>query len=87
MTVSLSAPLKRYVEEKVSCGDYGSASEFLEEALREKREREVQDAHVVLAKKLQEGLEGGEGMEFSDEFAEASKIRLAKSLAGKNKRG
>jgi antitoxin ParD1/3/4 len=60
MNVSLPEPLKEYVDGKVSTGVYGSASEFVREAIREKyqREQDKQEAKEILSAKLLQGLNG-----------------------------
>jgi antitoxin ParD1/3/4 len=70
MNVSLPEPLKRYVDARVSSGLYGSASEFVREAIREKllREQERERADAILASKLIEGLDSGQAIPFTDEY-------------------
>jgi len=53
-----AAPLKQYVDRRVSSGIYGSASEFVREAIREKldRDRERHDVRDALTTKLLKGL-------------------------------
>ena len=61
MNVSLPQPLKQYVDGKVASGIYGSASEFVREAIREKlsREQERDTAKGELTNKLLQGSNGG----------------------------
>ncbi len=75
MNVSLPEQLKRFVDAKVASGMYGSASEFVREAIREKmkREEEMREALVVLAAKVVEGLESGEPVDFTDSFTAQQK--------------
>ena len=40
MNVSLPAELKQYVDERASCGSYGSNSEYLRELIRHDQARE-----------------------------------------------
>lgn len=70
MNISLPEQLKRYVDAKVASGMYGSASEFVREAIREKvrREEELEQAKGILAAKIIEGLESGEPIEVDEEF-------------------
>jgi antitoxin ParD1/3/4 len=57
MNISLPETLKHYVEEQVSSGAYGTASEYLRELIRQDRKRKAQDRLEAL---LLEGLESGE---------------------------
>src|SRR2546429_549957 len=68
MNLSLPQPLKRYVDGKVSSGVYGSASEFVREAIREKLQRERQGKRTTadLTAKLIEGLDSGDPIAFTD---------------------
>jgi putative addiction module CopG family antidote len=58
MTILLPRFLKRYVDKKVSSGAYRSAGEFVREAIREKCQRDREEARSALAAKLLKGLEG-----------------------------
>jgi antitoxin ParD1/3/4 len=86
MNVSLPKPLKRRVDSTVSSGMYGSASEYVREAIREKlqRDQERADARAVLAGKLLEGLDSGEPIPFNDGYIKAKKRALLER-AGKRK--
>jgi antitoxin ParD1/3/4 len=88
MNISLPEPLKRYVDDKVASGIYGSASEFVREAIREKlqRERELRDAKDVLAAKLLRGLQSGPAIAFDDDYAARKKSRLREQFGKKNGR-
>src|SRR3954454_3830646 len=78
MNVSVPQQLKRYVDRKVSSGDYGSASEFVREAIREKRQREKEreQTNAVLTQKLLEALDSGESIPFDDNYIAEKKRRL-----------
>ncbi len=78
MNVSLPEPLKDYVDGKVSTGVYGSASEFVREAIREKlqREQKMKDAKAVLEQKLLEGLESGAPIIVDDGYFQRKKDAL-----------
>lgn len=88
MNVSLPDPLKQYVEGKVSSGIYGSASEFVREAIREKyqREQERDQANALLTHKLLEGLDSGKPIPFTADHFKRKKRALASRLSGKKKR-
>jgi len=83
MNVSLPRPLKRYVDGKVSSGVYGSTSEFVREAIREKFERE--QSRASLTAKLVEGLNSGKPIPFTDEYFKRKKNALAERVGRKNK--
>lgn len=87
MNVSLPESLKDYVNTKVSSGIYGSASEFVREAIREKyqREQERAEAKSALARKLLEGLDSGKPIEFTDGFFRRKKKLLARKIGRKPK--
>lgn len=78
MNVSLPERLKRYVDGKVASGFYGSASEFVREAIREKlmREQERERADAVLSARLVEGLDSGPSIEVGETYAADKKRAL-----------
>ena len=82
MNVSLPVPLKEYVDGKVDSGIYGSASEFVREAIREKlqRDQEREDARAALTAKLLEGLDSGEPILLKPGHFTRKKRTLAKRL-------
>jgi antitoxin ParD1/3/4 len=86
MNISLPEPLKRYVDDRVATGIYGSASEFVREAIREKlqREQERRDAKEALAAQLLQGLESGKPIPFREDYAAHKKSRLLSKLGRKN---
>jgi antitoxin ParD1/3/4 len=86
MNISLPEPLKRYVDDKVATGIYGSASEFVREAIREKlqREQELRDAKDALAAKLLEGLDSGKPIPFDENYAARKKSSLMARLGRKH---
>jgi antitoxin ParD1/3/4 len=83
MNVSLPKPLKQYVDGKVSSGVYGSSSEFVREAIREKLERE--QSRASLTAKLVEGLNSGKPIPFTEEYFKRKKGALAERVGRKNK--
>jgi antitoxin ParD1/3/4 len=87
MNVSLPGPLKQFVDGKVSSGVYGSASEFIREAIREKllREDQRQQAKDALTTKLLQGLGSGKPIPFSDALFRRKKNALIRRAARKNK--
>jgi antitoxin ParD1/3/4 len=87
MNVSLPEPLKQYVDRKVSSGVYGSASEFVREAIREKlhREQELADAKAALTRKLLQGLDSGKSIAFTDDYFKRKKRALVERARAKKK--
>ena len=85
MNVSLPQPLKQFVDSKVNSGIYGSASEFVREAIREKlqRDQDRQEAKNVLAAKLLQGLNSGKPIPFSEKYFERKKNALARNAGRK----
>jgi antitoxin ParD1/3/4 len=81
MNVSLPEPLKGYVDGKVMSGIYGSASEFVREAIREKLQRE--QAKELLTGKLLEGLDSGRSIPFAAGHFKAKKRALIQRRAKK----
>ena len=83
LNVSLPKPLKRYVDGKVASGIYGSASEFVREAIREKREREL--SRKQLEDKLLDGLNGA-AIPITPDYFERKKQELIKRLTPSRRR-
>ena len=88
MNVSLPAPLKHYVDGKVASGIYGSASEFVREAIRDKylREQERERAEAILASKLLEGLDSGAAVPFTDDYTGSKKAAFRDRLQSRKTR-
>ena len=78
MNLSLPDQLRRYVDSKVASGIYGSASEFVREAIREKlqREKELTDAKQMLSQKLLQGLDSGEPIPVTAALFRSKKQKL-----------
>ena len=89
MNISLPRRLKAFVDDKVASGRYGSASEFVREAIREKiaQDEQTQQAREALAIKLMEALESGPGVEFDDRFTVRRKQVLRERLASAGDKG
>jgi len=87
MNVSLPEPLKEYVDGKVASGIYGSASEFVREAIREKlqRDQDRQEAKATLAGKLLDGLNSGRPIPFTDDYFKRKKSALSERISRKSK--
>jgi len=86
MNVSLPEPLKQFVDGKVSSGIYGSASEFVREAIREKlqREQDRQAAKDVLAEKLRQGLASGTPIPLTANYFKRKKDALKRRASRKS---
>ena len=65
VNVSLPETLKKYIEEQVASGDYGTTSEYLRELIREDKKRKAQAKLEAL---LIEGLESGDAIPVTPEF-------------------
>jgi antitoxin ParD1/3/4 len=65
MNISLPDPMKQYVEEQVTVGDYSSASEYMRELVRADQKR---NARERLEQTLLESLLEGEAQEANPEF-------------------
>ena len=65
MNISLPDPMKEYVEEQVTAGDYSSASEYMRELVRADQKR---NAREQLERTLLESLLEGEAQEATPEF-------------------
>lgn len=79
VNISLPQPLKQYVDRKVASGMYGSVSEFIREAIREKQQRDKERQHAMahLSRKLVEGLDSGEPVTLTKDHFKAKKRDLA----------
>jgi putative addiction module CopG family antidote len=84
MNVSLPKPLKRRVDSTVSEGMYGSASEYVREAIREKlqRDQEREQARALLTGRLLEGLDSGKPIHFNNGYFKAKKRALIRRVGG-----
>jgi antitoxin ParD1/3/4 len=87
MNVSLPGRLKRYVDARVATGVYGSASEFIREAIREKLERDHTRGRTgsSLSDELLRGLKSGKGVPFNDDYIKRKKRALVERMTGSKK--
>jgi antitoxin ParD1/3/4 len=88
INITLPARLKKVLDHEVAAGKYGSASEFMREALKEKVEREkrLTAARQELDAKLLEGINSGPPIPYSDELFREKKealIRRASLVKGR----
>ena len=75
MNISLPDPMKQYVEEQVTAGDYSSASEYMRELVRADQKR---NAKEQLERTLLESLLEGEPQEATPEFWSTLRSELGK---------
>jgi antitoxin ParD1/3/4 len=75
MNISLPDPMKLYVEEQVTAGDYSSASEYVRELVRADQKR---NARERLERTLLESLLEGEPEEATPEFWNTLRKELRK---------
>jgi len=75
MNISLPDPMKQYVEERVTAGDYSSASEYMRELVRADQKR---NAKEQLELTLLESLAEGEAQEVTPEFWASLRSELSK---------
>lgn len=73
MNISLPEPMKKYVDEQVNTGSYGSASEYVRELVRADQKRREKES---LEKLLMEALDSGEPIEVTPEMVEDVRTRL-----------
>jgi antitoxin ParD1/3/4 len=57
MNVSLTDPMKRWVQERIDSGDYASASDYIRDLIRHDQQR--RDAQAALVDALIEGEQSG----------------------------
>jgi len=75
MNISLPDPMKQYVEEQVTAGDYSSASEYMRELVRADQKR---NAKEQLEQTLLESLRDGDPQEATPEFWANLRTELSK---------
>jgi antitoxin ParD1/3/4 len=75
MNISLPDPMKQFVEEQVTAGDYSSASEYMRELVRAEQKRSAKEQ---LERTLLESLLEGEAQEATPEFWGAVRAELSK---------
>ena len=75
MNISLPDPMKQYVEEQVTVGDYSSASEYMRELVRADQKRNAKER---LEQTLLESLLEGDPQEATPEFWATLRTELGK---------
>jgi antitoxin ParD1/3/4 len=63
--ISLPESASRFLEEQVASGKYGSASDVVMDLVEKAR---VQAAQAKLTELIREGMDSGEGVEYTDEW-------------------
>jgi antitoxin ParD1/3/4 len=77
MNVSLPDSLKRFVDQCVESGGYGSSSEYVRELIRQDQMRRAEQR---LAELLREGLESGPPVEVNSGYWAERRAKLGKPL-------
>lgn len=77
MTISLPDPLRDFIESEVTRGNYGSASEYFREMVRERQKANAQERLEAL---LLEGLESGKPIEVTKEYIDQRRESLKRRL-------
>lgn len=76
MNVSLTEPLKRFVDDEVREGGFASTSDYVRELIRERQRRKSEDALRAL---IAVGLGSGPAEPVGDDFFAKQRQRLAKA--------
>lgn len=84
LNISLPEPLKRYVEERVAEGEYGTPSEYVRDLIRHDRDH----ARAELERKLLDAMDSQNYIELSEEEVYAGSLveLLRTKLAQKSSR-
>ncbi len=80
MNISLPESMKKFVEEEVAVGGYGTTSEFFRELLREAKKKRAEER---LEQLLLEGVESGKATPMTKKNWEAIKKRGLERLRNK----
>jgi antitoxin ParD1/3/4 len=75
MNISLPDPMKQYVEDQVTAGDYSSASEYMRELVRADQKRNAKDQ---LEQTILQSLREGDPQEATPEFWAKLRTELGK---------
>lgn len=67
MNISLTEPLKRYVDQKVRDGGFSSTSDYVRELIRDRQKRDSEDH---LRNLIAEGLASGPAVPVDDQWVE-----------------
>lgn len=80
LNISLPEPMRVWIDEQVAKGNYGTASEFVRDLVRDAQKRQAQDDLESL---LLEGLDSGPGTEMTSEDWERLKKRARERHAAR----
>jgi antitoxin ParD1/3/4 len=83
MNISLPEEMKAFVDEQMSGGAYGSASEYVRELIRQAQRRAAQER---LENRLLDGLDSGEPIPVSPAFWEKRRKILAARIKTRRRR-
>ena len=81
MNISLPESMKDFIEEEVSSGGYGTASEYLRELVREAKKRKADER---LEELLLEALHSGEPITVTPEYWEKKRASLTAKYGKKS---
>ena len=76
MNVSLTEPLKRFVDDEVREGGFASTSDYVRELIRERQRRKSENALRAL---IAEGLGSGPAEPVGDDFFTRQRRRIAEA--------
>ncbi len=82
MNISLPEALRQWVDDRVTAGGYGTASEYLRELIREDQKRRVREQ---LDQKLIDSLESGPAEEMTAKDWQHIRTTVCDRLAAKKK--
>ncbi len=77
MNVSLPQSLKSFIDEQITKGGYGTASEYIRQLLREEQKRQLRDE---IDKRLLAALQSGDPIEVTPEYWERKRRELLQRL-------
>lgn len=75
MNISLTEPLKRFIDQQVRDGGYSSTSDYVRAVIRERQRRNAEDTLRAL---IAEGLASGPAQPVTPSFFAAQRKRLRK---------
>ena len=73
MNITLPEPMRQFIEEQITSGSYGTASEYMRALIREDQKRKADERLDAL---LLEGLDSGDPIEATPEFWRSLRGRI-----------
>src|SRR5580704_13758406 len=73
MNITLPEPMRQFIEQQITSGSYGTASEYVRALIREDQKRKAQERLETL---LLEGLDSGDPIEVTPEFWQSMRSRI-----------